>query len=554
MAISDANKLLMLSSDGAIETILSGLLLTSPRRSEKGADEIQEACAVLLLSLALFTPWAEVLRAHQGAMRALHDLRDGELGTETSRRSAESALFELQGWKVEAPSGVVASPGCAKHVMVSYCWEQQAVIKRVHAALVGRGYRVWIDIEQMRGSTVESMALAVENAEVMLIGVSRAYKESTNCRLEAQYAMQREVAMVPLMLVDGYRADGWLGMLIGTRLWYGFWGVVLSDAALFEGKVAELCRELGDRGQDQSLITTSGSNVTRDDGVRDADPAIAALRSELRDLKSRALWKRAEAAGLSEEAMEEAEEADDEKAALIELLVAEHQQELPMATGGRGGGDDPAIAALRSELRDLKSRALWKRAEAAGLSEEAMEEAEEADDEKAALIELLVAEHQQELPMATGGRGGGDDSAIAALRSELRDLKSRALWKRAEAAGLSEEAMEEAEEADDEKAALIELLVAEHQQELPMATGGRGGGDDPAIAALRSELRDLKSRALRKRAEAAGLSEEAMEEAEEADDEKAALIELLVAEHRAAATPKVKEMLPKPHYGGARIP
>eukprot|EP01050_Picozoa_sp_SAG11_P062475 SAG11_NODE_42100_length_184_cov_996.317647_1_plen_49_part_10 len=39
------------------------------------------------------------------------------------------------------------------------CWEQQEVIKRVHGALVRRGYRVWIDIEQMRGSTVDSMAL-----------------------------------------------------------------------------------------------------------------------------------------------------------------------------------------------------------------------------------------------------------------------------------------------------------------------------------------------------------------------------------------------------------
>jgi male-specific lethal 1 len=48
--------------------------------------------------------------------------------------------------------------------MVSYCWEQQAVVRRVHAALVERGYTVWIDIEQMRGSTVESMAAAVENA------------------------------------------------------------------------------------------------------------------------------------------------------------------------------------------------------------------------------------------------------------------------------------------------------------------------------------------------------------------------------------------------------
>eukprot|EP01044_Picomonas_judraskeda_P028089 COSAG03_NODE_9185_length_740_cov_0.691108_1_plen_116_part_10 len=106
------------------------------------------------------------------------------------------------------------------------CWEQQEVIKRVLGALVRRGYRVWIDIEQMRGSTVDSMALAVEAAEVMLIGVSREYKESTNCRLEAQYAMQREVPTVPLLLVERYQADGWLGMLIGVRMWYGFYGAV----------------------------------------------------------------------------------------------------------------------------------------------------------------------------------------------------------------------------------------------------------------------------------------------------------------------------------------
>ena len=90
MAISDANKMLMLESEGAIETILKGLLLSSPRRSEDGADAVQEACAALLLSLALYGPWAEVLRAHTVAMRALHDLHEGDAGTETSRRSAES--------------------------------------------------------------------------------------------------------------------------------------------------------------------------------------------------------------------------------------------------------------------------------------------------------------------------------------------------------------------------------------------------------------------------------------------------------------------------------
>ena len=44
------------------------------------------------------------------------------------------------------------------------------------------------------------MSEAIEGADVMLIGVSEAYKESANCRLEAQYAMQVELAMIPLKM------------------------------------------------------------------------------------------------------------------------------------------------------------------------------------------------------------------------------------------------------------------------------------------------------------------------------------------------------------------
>ena len=36
------------------------------------------------------------------------------------------------------------------------------------------------------------------------------------------YCRQRGVPMVPMMLAAGYRPNGWLGMLLGTRLWYGF--------------------------------------------------------------------------------------------------------------------------------------------------------------------------------------------------------------------------------------------------------------------------------------------------------------------------------------------
>ena len=78
-------------------------------------------------------------------------------------------------------------------------------------------YLVWGDVEQMRGSTVDTMALAVESSDVVLIGVSRAYmyKESSTCRMEAQYALQKKKPLVPfIVLVEGYmyEANGWLGL------------------------------------------------------------------------------------------------------------------------------------------------------------------------------------------------------------------------------------------------------------------------------------------------------------------------------------------------------
>lgn len=44
------------------------------------------------------------------------------------------------------------------------------------------GYKVWLDIDNMEGSTLEAMAGAVENASVVLVCVTHSYKISPNCR------------------------------------------------------------------------------------------------------------------------------------------------------------------------------------------------------------------------------------------------------------------------------------------------------------------------------------------------------------------------------------
>ncbi len=51
------------------------------------------------------------------------------------------------------------------------------MILRIHSELRKRAYLVWIDTEMMKGSTMDAMSEAIDNAEVLLFGVSRAYKE-----------------------------------------------------------------------------------------------------------------------------------------------------------------------------------------------------------------------------------------------------------------------------------------------------------------------------------------------------------------------------------------
>ena len=57
--------------------------------------------------------------------------------------------------------------------------------------------------------------------------------------------------MVPLMMQKGYRANGWLGLILGTRLYYSFAGAESDDEAAFEQRMEGLCREIGSRGQHQ---------------------------------------------------------------------------------------------------------------------------------------------------------------------------------------------------------------------------------------------------------------------------------------------------------------
>ena len=232
LAINDTNKR-VLGEKGAIQVLVS-IIKTSNDNSEK--DSVVNALWVLAFdenNKKAITQDKETL----DILRRLQQSDDPEV-----QKAAAGALWELEG-KTARNSEMTKATG--NHVMISYQWDSQEVLIEVKNRLQASGYRVWMDLEQMGGSTLEAMAKAVENASVVLVCVSHQYKESPNCRSEAEYAYQLRKDIIPLMMQQNYKPDGWLGMIVGTKLW-----IDLRNSFNVEAAIGKLKKELGDRGRE----------------------------------------------------------------------------------------------------------------------------------------------------------------------------------------------------------------------------------------------------------------------------------------------------------------
>ena len=252
LAINDANKNI-LGQNGVIPVLIS-VIKTS------NEDEEKASATRALWMLAFDNNNKEKVRQEEGAMDILHQLQQSK--NSEVQKAAAGALWELEGKTARQSSEKIESTG--NHVMISYQWDSQEVLVEVKNRLQASGYRVWMDLEQMGGSTLEAMAKAVEDSSVVLICVSERYKESPNCRSEAEYAYQLRKDIIPLMMQRKYRGDGWLGMLVGTKLWFDF-----QNKLVLEQGVTKLIRELGGRGKE--LDVTDGPS----------EPAVRAVQADL---------------------------------------------------------------------------------------------------------------------------------------------------------------------------------------------------------------------------------------------------------------------------------
>ena len=66
--------------------------------------------------------------------------------------------------------------------MISYNRNSRPLCIKIKAELERLGHSVWIDIENIHGSTIEAMAKAIEESKCVLICMTEDYKQSVYCR------------------------------------------------------------------------------------------------------------------------------------------------------------------------------------------------------------------------------------------------------------------------------------------------------------------------------------------------------------------------------------
>ena len=181
-----------------------------------------------LWNLAFDDDIKTAIQNEPGALDALEEAR--RLGSENTKMKARGALWMIEDKKEETEHALSeedmmklsggAVDGAKAQVMLSYEWRTQQQVMLLKEELMEQGFTVWMDVDRMMGSTLEAMAAAIEQSDAIIMCVTHRYKESQACRTEAEYAYTRKKPLIPVMFEKSYKPDGWLGIIMGSKLYY----------------------------------------------------------------------------------------------------------------------------------------------------------------------------------------------------------------------------------------------------------------------------------------------------------------------------------------------
>nr|XP_054751810.1 uncharacterized protein LOC129257501 isoform X1 [Lytechinus pictus] len=220
LAVHDSNKCKILEA--------GGLPLLVKMLKDRSTDT-QEAAANTVWNLAFSDVGRQKIVENGECVKLLESLTQSpESSVSDTAKGALWVITKGQAKQVEndktAEEMQAGGMESSKHIMISYQWGSQPIVLKIRDNLRTAGYQVWLDVDHMHGSTLQAMAEAVEKSYIVLMCISERYKESPNCRTEAEYAYQLKKRIIPVMMEEYYQPDGWLGLILGSKFYMDFSG------------------------------------------------------------------------------------------------------------------------------------------------------------------------------------------------------------------------------------------------------------------------------------------------------------------------------------------
>jgi transcriptional regulator NrdR family protein len=148
----------------------------------------------------------------------------------------------------------IKSDNIGKHIFISYNSESRSICLNIKTFLESIGFKCWIDVENIHGSSIDAMAKGIETASCVLICMTEKYKESNNCRMEAEYTLQKQKPFVPLILQKSFHPDGWLGFMLGSKIYIDY------TKYSFEECSSRLQKELKNYHDHDTALSTVSNN------------------------------------------------------------------------------------------------------------------------------------------------------------------------------------------------------------------------------------------------------------------------------------------------------
>ncbi|CAF1185857.1 unnamed protein product, partial [Didymodactylos carnosus] len=169
-----------------------------------------------------------------------------------------------------------------KHVMLSYQWDNQALVTDVYQRLRAHNIPLWMDTQGgMKGHLSTSMAEGVENAAVLCCFLTPKYQDSVACKDELTYAKEQRVSIIPIRLLKDWKPTGWLGFSITGQKWIDFRDVATNMDLRINQLIAEIQMVAGNKlSSIQGINLVHNAVGSKDDNKADHDSVFICHEEE----------------------------------------------------------------------------------------------------------------------------------------------------------------------------------------------------------------------------------------------------------------------------------